>query len=90
MRRLGELCTGLSNGGFRLRDHRFGTFYRGTEFIAFPGISRMAIVERPIVGVSRACDQLTKRGNGFGQQHYIVRAIGRVTSADRCSIRVVG
>ena len=78
MRQLGELllCTGLSNGSFR--DHRFGTFYRGTEFIAFPGINRMAIVERPIIGVSRACDQLTKRGNGFGEQPGICSVSGRL------------
>jgi hypothetical protein len=80
MRRLEELllCTGLSNGSFRLRDHRFGTSYRGPEFIAFPGINRMAIVERPIVGVSRACDQLAKRGNGFGEQPGIRSVSGRL------------
>ncbi len=55
MCRLGELllCAGLSYAGFRLRDDRFSTLYRGTEFIAFPGINRMAVVERPVVGFSR-------------------------------------
>ena len=67
---LGELLlwVGLRSGSFRLRDHCFCTLYRGTEFLALPGINRMAVVERPVCGVLRACDQLTKRRNGFGEQ----------------------
>jgi len=38
----------------------------------------MAIVERSIVDFLRARDQLTKCGNGFGEQHGIRSVSGRL------------
>lgn len=79
-RRLGELllCTGLRYGSFRFRDHRFGTLYRGAEFITLPCINGMAIVERSIVDFLRTRDQLTKRCNGFGKQSCVCCVSGRL------------
>ncbi|MGF6312652.1 hypothetical protein ABIB82_006545 [Bradyrhizobium sp. i1.8.4] len=80
MPRLGELLlsTGVSYGSFRLRDHRFSTLYRGTEFLTLPSINRMAVVERLVGGVMRTGDQLTKRRNGLGEQHGIRSVSGRL------------
>src|SRR6185312_9342490 len=45
------LSRGLSYGGFHLRNYCFGALDRGTEFLALPGINRMAVVERVVCGV---------------------------------------
>lgn len=56
MRRPGELlfCTGYSFGSFRLRDHCFGTLYRGTEFLALPSVNLFAVIVRLVAGLLRA------------------------------------
>ena len=48
------LSTDLSCGNLDFRNYRLRTLYRAAELIALPEINRMAVIERPIVGIPRA------------------------------------